>query len=64
MWTGTNFTMFYKLMNILKTTQPVFNTKFHYSPGRLPLSPNDIQLIGNENKAIVLGNFGLARSEY
>jgi hypothetical protein len=53
---------FYKLMNILKTTQPVFNTSSTFTWSLTSFSKR-IQLIGDENKAIILGNFGLTRSD-
>ena len=49
---------FYKLLNILRTTQPVFSTSASYT-GSLSSTAKRIQLIDSENKAIILGNFGV-----
>lgn len=49
---------FYKVLNILRTTESVFQagTTFTWS---LSLTTKRMQLISDDNKAIVLGNFGL-----
>jgi glycosidase len=50
---------FYKLLNILRTTQEVFSTSTSYT-GSLSSAAKRIQLIGSENKVIILGNFGVS----
>ncbi|MCX6334321.1 MAG: alpha-amylase family glycosyl hydrolase [Bacteroidia bacterium] len=53
---------FYKLMNILKTTQPVFYTGTTYT-WSLSSFTKRMQLISNDNKAVILGNFGTTSAD-
>jgi hypothetical protein len=48
---------FYKLMNILRATQPIFTTN-NYTTS-LSATSKRIQLNGTDNKAVILGNFDL-----